>query len=101
LSSALLFSACNSAPLNNGNVSGGTGEDNDGEMVMCTMDAKACPDGSYVGRIGPNCEFAACPGEGAAVPEDLAMERIVSEQAMFESYIEKNISEVSGRETVL
>jgi hypothetical protein len=29
--------------------------------VSCTMDAKACPDGSYVGRIGPSCEFSACP----------------------------------------
>lgn len=29
--------------------------------VYCTMDAKMCPDGSSVGRIGPNCEFAACP----------------------------------------
>lgn len=29
--------------------------------VVCTMDAKLCPDGSYVGRVGPNCEFAACP----------------------------------------
>lgn len=29
--------------------------------VICTMDAKLCPDGSYVGRTGPNCEFAACP----------------------------------------
>ncbi len=28
--------------------------------VACTMDAKACPDGSYVGRIAPNCEFAPC-----------------------------------------
>ncbi|OGF69022.1 hypothetical protein A3H65_01870 [Candidatus Giovannonibacteria bacterium RIFCSPLOWO2_02_FULL_45_14] len=27
----------------------------------CTEEAKICPDGSYVGRIGPNCEFAACP----------------------------------------
>ncbi len=27
----------------------------------CTMDAKMCPDGSYVGRTGPNCEFEACP----------------------------------------
>lgn len=25
------------------------------------MEAKLCPDGSYVGRGGPNCEFAACP----------------------------------------
>ncbi|HLP86276.1 MAG TPA: hypothetical protein VK153_00135 [Candidatus Paceibacterota bacterium] len=29
--------------------------------VACTMDAKLCPDGSYVGRVGPNCEFAKCP----------------------------------------
>ena len=27
----------------------------------CTQEAKQCPDGSYVGRTGPNCEFAACP----------------------------------------
>ena len=27
----------------------------------CTQDAKLCPDGSYVGRTGPNCEFTACP----------------------------------------
>ena len=27
----------------------------------CTMEAKLCPDGSYVGRTGPNCEFAECP----------------------------------------
>ena len=29
--------------------------------VACTMEAKMCPDGSYVGRVGPNCEFKACP----------------------------------------
>ncbi len=29
--------------------------------VACTMEAKLCPDGSYVGRTGPNCEFAECP----------------------------------------
>jgi hypothetical protein len=27
----------------------------------CTMEAKLCPDGSAVGRTGPNCEFAECP----------------------------------------
>jgi hypothetical protein len=31
------------------------------EPVFCTQDAKLCPDGSYVGRTGPNCEFAICP----------------------------------------
>lgn len=29
--------------------------------VVCTMEAKECPDGSYVGRTGPRCEFAPCP----------------------------------------
>jgi len=28
--------------------------------VACTLEAKLCPDGSYVGRTGPNCEFSAC-----------------------------------------
>lgn len=27
----------------------------------CTLEAKLCPDGSSVGRTGPNCEFAPCP----------------------------------------
>ena len=27
----------------------------------CTQEAKVCPDGTSVGRTGPNCEFAACP----------------------------------------
>jgi len=31
--------------------------------VMCTADAMECPDGSYVGRTGPNCEFAECPAQ--------------------------------------
>ncbi len=29
----------------------------------CTLEAKLCPDGSSVGRAGPNCEFDPCPGE--------------------------------------
>jgi hypothetical protein len=35
-----------------------------GGGVACTMEAKQCPDGSYVGRTGPKCEFAACPTGG-------------------------------------
>lgn len=27
----------------------------------CTADALICPDGTAVGRTGPNCEFAPCP----------------------------------------
>jgi hypothetical protein len=29
--------------------------------IACSADAKACPDGSYVERVGPNCEFEPCP----------------------------------------
>ena len=31
--------------------------------TACSMIAKLCPDGSYVSRTGPNCEFAPCPGQ--------------------------------------
>ncbi|MCA9487271.1 MAG: hypothetical protein KC548_06465 [Nanoarchaeota archaeon] len=37
------------------------GEDN---LSVCTRDAKICPDGTAVGRSGPNCEFEACPDSG-------------------------------------
>jgi len=30
-------------------------------QIACTMEAKLCSDGSYVGRTGPSCEFSACP----------------------------------------
>lgn len=33
------------------------------EPVACTLDAKVCPDGSAVGRTGPDCAFAPCPNE--------------------------------------
>jgi hypothetical protein len=28
----------------------------------CPADAMQCPDGSYVGRTGPQCQFSPCPG---------------------------------------
>jgi hypothetical protein len=31
------------------------------ERAECTTEAKICPDGSAVGRSGPNCEFSPCP----------------------------------------
>ncbi|MBI5225605.1 hypothetical protein HY989_07100 [Candidatus Micrarchaeota archaeon] len=33
----------------------------DDNIIACTMEAKICPDGSAVGRVGPTCEFAKCP----------------------------------------
>jgi len=31
--------------------------------TACTMEARVCPDGSSVGRVGVNCAFAACPSD--------------------------------------
>ena len=31
------------------------------KQKACTEEAKICPDGSAVGRTGPDCEFAPCP----------------------------------------
>ena len=33
------------------------------QQTACTLEAKICPDGSSVGRVAPNCDFALCPGE--------------------------------------
>jgi hypothetical protein len=35
----------------------------------CTQEAKLCPDGSAVGRSGPQCAFVECPGEKSAAKE--------------------------------
>lgn len=35
----------------------------DTDTVACAMETTECPDGSLVGRTGPNCEFSACPVE--------------------------------------
>ena len=32
--------------------------------TTCTDDALVCPDGTAVGRAGPNCDFAPCPNCG-------------------------------------
>lgn len=54
-----------------------------GEPQACTLEAKICPDGTAVGRTGPNCEFAACP-EPVSYPK--SWKRIVDEVAGVEFY---------------
>ena len=64
--------------------------------AACTQEAKICPDGSAVGRVLPNCEFAECPeanfscnfDEGQSSkyigksPEECSRIRFVCEQSM-------------------
>ncbi|MDD5274878.1 MAG: hypothetical protein PHR16_02220 [Methylovulum sp.] len=32
-------------------------------ITFCTLDVNQCPDGLFVGRVPPSCEFAACPSK--------------------------------------
>ncbi|KKT42125.1 MAG: hypothetical protein UW30_C0002G0036 [Candidatus Giovannonibacteria bacterium GW2011_GWA2_44_13b] len=36
------------------------------ESIFCTQDVQRCPDGSYVGRTVPKCEFVDCPNFGTS-----------------------------------
>ena len=31
--------------------------------IVCTEEGKICPDGTVVGRVAPDCEFARCPNQ--------------------------------------
>ena len=46
------------------------------KQVYCTQEAKLCPDGSYVNRIGPDCEFAECPSENNETLSDFGNNQI-------------------------
>jgi len=39
-------------------------------MIACTEEAKLCPDGTAVVRVGPDCEFQPCPGEECSTAAD-------------------------------
>ncbi len=71
------------------------------EPVACTMDAFQCPDGSYVGRSGPKCEFV-CP---AVNKTNLAKDFLVNMQkdlgTNFEiKEVSKNVNFFEGRKTL-
>ncbi len=41
---------------------------------VCAQDLKECPDGSYVTRGGPSCEFSACPSpKTGGLPVQIAL----------------------------
>lgn len=61
--------------------------------VACTMEAKLCPDGSSVGRTGPNCEFATCPGTSPVSPDNSFTTKpapVVDETANWKTYTDKD-----------
>ena len=66
-----------------------TDEDN---LVACTADAMQCPDGSFVGRSGPNCEFF-CPE--LVVPADVQA-HIDSKAEMIQVYGPLPLNEIGS-----
>ncbi len=64
--------------------------ENNQEATVCTMDAKVCPDGSYVGRVAPSCDFAPCPQStstpsGASASSSTNIDTNVNIQSMNDS----------------
>jgi len=46
-------------------------QNNPDKPIPCTEEAKLCPDGSYVGRVPPSCEFAECPKENKSAIKEI------------------------------
>lgn len=55
------------------------------QPVACTEEAKICPDGSAVGRIPPNCDFAPCPSGTCTCPNGYIHEGDVCNPACYYS----------------
>jgi hypothetical protein len=52
-------------------------------QMACTEEAKICPDGSAVGRQGPDCEFAECPTPAVSAEP---VTQVVDEMADWKTY---------------
>ncbi len=77
-------------------------------QVACTTDAKLCPDGSAVGRTGPQCQFASCPEVSESknirvyqpAPGDIVGQplTIVGEARVFENAFSYRITDAAGNQ---
>jgi len=52
------------------------------QQKACTLEAKLCPDGSSVGRSGPNCEFSSCPSQESTPSADVSTWKIYDNPQM-------------------
>jgi hypothetical protein len=50
---------------------------------VCTLDAMQCPDGSWVGRSGPDCQFACKDTPATTTPDKGSLQVRLGEQAAF------------------
>src|ERR1035437_820195 len=47
----------------------------DSKYYACSMEAKICPDGTAVGRSGPDCQFTPCP-ISTTTPEKVIVQNV-------------------------
>lgn len=66
--------------------------------VSCTQEAKFCPDGSYVGRIPPKCDFAPCPSTDSTSSPQASSGQIPSAKQVINLFYYNQIRdiEISG-----
>lgn len=83
------------------------GDDSKGaNVIFCAQDVRQCPDGSYVKRVPPKCEFELCPsGEKPIEPKPIEIKPIeikpvppttvrpVESEECIKKYIEQGIPE--------
>jgi hypothetical protein len=58
-------------------------------LIVCTMDAMQCLDGSYVGRSGPSCEFV-CPESKGIIVTSTKSNDLVKLPITIEGYLDGN-----------
>ena len=64
---------------------------NNNGQIACTMEAKLCPNGSYVARSGPNCEFATCPNNETSTTSQSSEENpVLPEENIFDFQVYRN-----------
>ncbi|MDO8739962.1 MAG: hypothetical protein Q7J54_00115 [Candidatus Woesearchaeota archaeon] len=63
--------------------------------VACTQEAKICPDGSSVGRTGPNCEFTKCPEVQEVSAFDSLVNFTISKQIKFSDGLTVTLTEIN------
>lgn len=73
---------------------------NASKPIYCTQEAKLCPDGSYVGRTWPNCEFAPCPGN-IILPKGYSLDSYKVEKVLETACVSNDDCETPGEYQML
>ena len=64
--------------------------------TICTLDAKMCPDGTFVGRTGPKCEFV-CNKENKSEQQTLTQKELREKRILIINELKKQIQKLKER----